>query len=67
MLSAIQTLETKGYSINLYLGKLSDSSYTGKLTGFVVNIKHSYQRLNVFKSSFYLVNPSFYVEYLLEY
>ena len=59
MLSAIQTLETKGYSINLYLGKLSNSSRTGKLTGFVVNIKHSYQRLNVFKSSFYLVNPSF--------
>ena len=59
MLSAIQTLETKGYSINLYLGKLSNSSRTDKLTGFVVNIKHSYQRLNVFKSSFYLVNPSF--------
>ncbi|WBF81160.1 hypothetical protein FMLHJGGC_00107 [Staphylococcus phage BSwM-KMM1] len=59
LLSAIQTLETKGYSINLYLGKLSNSGRSNKLTGFVVNIKHSYQRLNVFKSSFYLVNPSF--------
>uniref|UniRef100_A0AAU6MXI4 DUF7192 domain-containing protein n=1 Tax=Staphylococcus phage 184DA TaxID=3110532 RepID=A0AAU6MXI4_9CAUD len=59
LLSAIQTLETKGYSINLYLGKLSNKGYEDKLTGFVVNIKHSYQRLNVFKSSFYLVNPSF--------
>src|SRR5699024_6738214 len=43
----------------IYCVIITHFCFTGKLSGFVVNINHSYQRLIVFKSSFYLVNPSF--------
>lgn len=57
LLSAIQTLEGRGYSINLYTGDISEVN--GKYEGFIVTIKNSFQRLNAFKTSYYIVNPSF--------
>lgn len=58
LLSAIQTLETRGYSINLYVGEAYQSSYF-EILGYFTKLKDSTQRINVFKLSFYLVNPSF--------
>ena len=59
LLSAMQTLESRGYSVNLYVGKISYDSSTRTNVGYIVNIKRSLDRLNVFKTAFYIVNPSF--------
>lgn len=57
LLSAIQTLETKGYSINLYVGDISEHNRIH--TGHIVRIKSASDRLNVYKTAFYIINPSY--------
>ena len=57
LLSAIQTLEMRGYSVNLYIGEVCVNE--GKYIGHAIKVKSSSDRLNAYKLAYYLVNPSY--------
>lgn len=57
LLSTIEQLEKNGYRVNLYVGKVSYND--GDIFGHIVNIKQAMSPLNMLKTSFYIIHPSF--------
>ena len=59
ILSYIDHLEQNGYRVNLFAGAVSYSADNDEYSGFYVKIKSSSQPMNILKTAFYVVHPSF--------
>lgn len=59
ILSYIDHLEQNGYRVNLFAGAVSYSADNDEYSGFYVKIKNSSQPMNILKTAFYVVHPSF--------
>lgn len=59
ILSYIDHLEQNGYRVNLFAGAFSYSADNDDYSGFYVKIKSSSQPMNILKTAFYVVHPSF--------
>lgn len=59
ILSFLDALERDGYRVNLYIGKVNWFSSKGRVNGHIVPIKKATEPLNIKKTAFYLVHPSY--------
>lgn len=60
VLKLVQSLESKGYRVNLYISFVSDVPYTSKKLNMQIKIKDSGQKLNIKQVAFPLVHPSMF-------
>lgn len=59
ILSFLDALERDGYRVNLYVGKINWLRSMHKVNGHIVPIKKATEPLNIKKTAFYLVHPSY--------
>lgn len=59
ILSFLDALERDGYRVNLYVGKVNWLSSKDRVNGHIVPIKKATEPLNIKKTAFYLIHPSY--------
>ena len=59
ILSFLDALERDGYRVNLYVGKVNWMGSKRRVNGHIVPIKKATEPLNIKKTAFYLVHPSY--------
>ena len=59
ILSFLDALERDGYRVNLYVGKVNWLGSKDRVTGHIVPIKRATEPLNIKKTAFYLIHPSY--------
>lgn len=59
ILSFLDALERDGYRVNLYVGKVNWLSSKDRVNGHIVPIKRATEPLNIKKTAFYLIHPSY--------
>lgn len=59
ILSFLDALERDGYRVNLYVGKVNWLGSMDRVNGHIVPIKRATEPLNIKKTAFYLVHPSY--------
>lgn len=59
ILSFLDALERDGYRVNLYVGKVNWLGSKDRVNGHIVPIKRATEPLNIKKTAFYLIHPSY--------
>ena len=59
ILSFLDALERDGYRVNLYVGKVNWLNSKRRVNGHIVPIKQATEPLNIKKTAFYLIHPSY--------